>query len=109
MCWFETLTYFLDRPKPLELTASDEIIAQDNLEILRQNGFEIDTEGADESGDERSRLRLVAQPVSKGTVFDLKGESIPRESTRCELTENPRPGGVTESSTGQPPRSDGTL
>lgn len=59
--------------------------------MLRQNGFEIDTEGVDESSDERSRLRLVAQPVSKGTVFDLKGENIPRESTRCKLTENPRP------------------
>lgn len=60
-------------PRPLELTASDELLALENIEILRQNGFEIDTGGNPEDQFEcRQRLRLVAQPVSKTTVFDMK-------------------------------------
>ncbi|EKM52503.1 uncharacterized protein PHACADRAFT_260955, partial [Phanerochaete carnosa HHB-10118-sp] len=63
----------LIRPKLLELTASDELLALENIDILRQNGFEIDTEGgSEEQGESRRRLRLVAQPVSKSTVFDIK-------------------------------------
>jgi DNA mismatch repair protein PMS2 len=61
------------RPQYLELTAADELIAVDNLDVLRQNGFEVevDEEGSEEN---RPRLRLLAQPVSKSTVFDMKGE-----------------------------------
>ncbi|KAF8968484.1 MutL C terminal dimerization domain-containing protein [Flammula alnicola] len=61
----------LFRPRPIELTASDEMLAIENLEILQQNGFEVDV---DEEGyvGQGSRLRLVAQPVSKSTVFDMK-------------------------------------
>ena len=68
------MAYSPNRPKSLELTAADEIIAQDNLDVLRRNGFEIDIEDVGDSSEERGRLRLVAQPVSKSTVFDLKGE-----------------------------------
>lgn len=62
----------LIRPNPLELTASDEVVALENVDILRQNGFEIDVEEDDGLGNSRRRLILVAQPVSKSTVFDLK-------------------------------------
>lgn len=47
-------------------------MALDNLDVLRQNGFEV--EAADESASDtrRHRLSLVAQPISKSTVFDLR-------------------------------------
>ena len=60
------------RPQPIELAASDELVATDNIEVLRQNGFEIEVnEAAAEEYDHR--LRLVAKPVSKTTQFDMKG------------------------------------
>lgn len=67
-----------DRPQPLELTAADELLATDNIEILRQNGFEV---AADETSGTGlgHRLQLVAQPVSKSTTFDMKGH------LRCRL------------------------
>ncbi|KAK0466391.1 uncharacterized protein EV420DRAFT_1511385 [Desarmillaria tabescens] len=65
----------LFRPQPLELTAADELLALEHLDILKQNGFEV--EGGDQyenvedvGGD--SKLRLIAQPVSKSTVFNMK-------------------------------------
>ncbi|KDR71586.1 hypothetical protein GALMADRAFT_75007 [Galerina marginata CBS 339.88] len=61
----------LFRPRPLELTASDEMLALENMGILRQNGFEIDVE-EEQSVGQGSRLKLTAQPVSKSTVFDMK-------------------------------------
>ncbi|KAJ7052568.1 hypothetical protein C8F01DRAFT_998099 [Mycena amicta] len=73
----------LFRPQPLELTASDELLALEKIEVLRQNGFEVEVQT--EAGvigvedDEilempatTPRLALTAQPVSKGTVFDMK-------------------------------------
>ncbi|KAF9002160.1 hypothetical protein BDQ17DRAFT_1357531 [Cyathus striatus] len=39
------------------------------MEILRQNGFEVDV---DDDGNSGQRLQLTAQPVSKNTVFDMK-------------------------------------
>ena len=74
------LTYVSIRPKPLELTVSDQNLALDNIEVLRQNGFEIGTEEGTEGDGDRSRLKLVAQPVSKDTVFDMKGKFIPGPS-----------------------------
>ncbi|KAI0920198.1 hypothetical protein AcV5_010002 [Taiwanofungus camphoratus] len=61
----------LFRPQPLELTAADELLATENIDVLRQNGFEIDLDG-DVAPGEGHRLRLVAQPTSKSTVFDMK-------------------------------------
>ncbi|KAJ7690397.1 hypothetical protein B0H17DRAFT_1011617 [Mycena rosella] len=55
----------LFRSQPLELTAGDELLALENIEVLRQNGFEIDLQAG-------ARLSLTAQPVSKDTVFDMK-------------------------------------
>ena len=60
------------RPQPLELTAADELLATENIEVLRQNGFEIEVDDGAYSG-QGSRLKLVAQPISKSTVFDMKG------------------------------------
>ncbi|THH30140.1 hypothetical protein EUX98_g4035 [Antrodiella citrinella] len=61
----------LYRPLPLELTAADELIAVDNLDVLRDNGFEVAVDEENESGGNR-QLNLVAQPISKNTVFDMK-------------------------------------
>ncbi|KAI0049102.1 DNA mismatch repair protein MutL [Auriscalpium vulgare] len=73
---FETLqqttkieSQMLFRPLPLELTAADELIAMENIDVLKQNGFEISV-AVDEDG-ERS-IKLVAQPVSKNTEFGLQ-------------------------------------
>ena len=63
------------RPQPLELTAADELLATENIEVLRQNGFEIEIDGGGYSG-QGSRLKLVAQPISKSTVFDVKGTVV---------------------------------
>ncbi|KAF9066496.1 hypothetical protein BDP27DRAFT_1423871 [Rhodocollybia butyracea] len=77
----------LFKPRTLELTASDELIALENMDILRLNGFELGIIGGsheddddvemletDESQQNRAnrKLNLVAQPVSKSTVFDMR-------------------------------------
>ena len=78
-------------PRALELTAADELLAIENVDVLRKNGFEVQIEGeknnsvlrevegleGEEEGEHEmvgGRLKLVAQPVSKSTVFDMKGE-----------------------------------
>ncbi|KAF8151453.1 MutL C terminal dimerization domain-containing protein [Crassisporium funariophilum] len=61
----------LYKSQPLELTAADELLAVENIEVLRQNGFEIDVDELGAVG-QGSRLKLAAQPVSKSTVFDMK-------------------------------------
>ena len=60
-------------PRLLELTAADELLAIENMDVLRKNGFEIQVDDLPESCGHR--LRLVAQPVSKATVFDIKGKA----------------------------------
>lgn len=60
------------RPQPLELTASDEMVALENINVLQQNGFEIDVD-AEASVGQGNKLKLAAQPVSKNTTFDMKG------------------------------------
>ncbi|KAH8835531.1 hypothetical protein DL96DRAFT_1520136 [Flagelloscypha sp. PMI_526] len=59
------------RPEALELTATDELLAMENLDVLKQNGFDV---VVDESEDSRAglRLRLVSHPVSKTTVFTVQ-------------------------------------
>ncbi|KAJ7932955.1 MutL C terminal dimerization domain-containing protein [Mycena leptocephala] len=61
----------LFRSQPLELTAGDELLALENLDVLRQNGFEVEA-GSDHAAGVGPRLSLTAQPVSKDTVFDMK-------------------------------------
>ena len=56
----------------LQLTAGEEIVALDNLDVLKANGFEvsIDEEKAPGRGE---KISLTAMPVSKETTFDFKG------------------------------------
>nr|WJN24957.1 mismatch repair protein [Tranzscheliella williamsii] len=56
-------------PRPLELSASDELVAIEHQETLLSNGFEI---MVSESGLPGTRVKLVAQPISKTTVFGVK-------------------------------------
>ncbi|KIO28267.1 hypothetical protein M407DRAFT_72025 [Tulasnella calospora MUT 4182] len=60
----------LIQPRLLELSAADELIATENTEILRKNGFEIALKST--APGERERVHLLAQPISKRTVFDFK-------------------------------------
>ncbi|KLO10376.1 hypothetical protein SCHPADRAFT_832663 [Schizopora paradoxa] len=66
----------LVRPRPLELTAADELIAIENADVLRENGFEISVANDDEdrsrSSGHVSRVTLVSHPVSGKVVFDMK-------------------------------------
>jgi hypothetical protein len=59
------------RPRVLELTAADELVALENLGVLQQNGFEV---GQDDDQPAGRRLKLLAQPVSKKTEFDVQGK-----------------------------------
>ncbi|KAL1410623.1 ATP-binding mismatch repair protein [Vanrija albida] len=61
----------LIRPRPMQLTSADEIIAMENLDVLEANGFKV---GVDEDAPpgRGERISLQAMPVSKDTVFDFK-------------------------------------
>ena len=54
------------RPPRPQLTAADELIVIDHLNIFKQNGFEIQVDSA---APPTQRLRLLALPFSKHTVF----------------------------------------
>lgn len=56
-------------PRPLELSASDELVAIEHQETLLSNGFDI---SVSETGLPGTRAKLVAQPISKATVFGVK-------------------------------------
>ncbi|KAG8736612.1 hypothetical protein FRC10_009129 [Ceratobasidium sp. 414] len=69
----------------------DELIALDNLEVLKKNGFVVQVD-KDAPEGERPKLRLAAQPMSKNTMFDMKDleeilhqmqEGNPSETVRC--------------------------
>jgi DNA mismatch repair protein PMS2 len=76
----------LVQPRALELSAADELVAREHVDVLRQNGFEVDVgensveDDMEEGGDEPRRrgLHLVAQPISKNTVFDTHGAQLMR-------------------------------
>ena len=59
----------------LELTAADELVASENIEVLRQNGFELNV---DEDRPPGQRVQMIAHPVSGNTKFDAKGMATPR-------------------------------
>lgn len=61
-------------PQVLELTAADELVALENVDVLRQNGFELEV---CEDRAPGQRVQLHARPISKSTVFDTKGASKP--------------------------------
>ncbi|KAF8597572.1 hypothetical protein BDV93DRAFT_527349 [Ceratobasidium sp. AG-I] len=81
----------LIRPRLLELSIVDELTAIDNMEVLKKNGFIVQVDEVVLEG-ERPKLRLAAQPMSKGTMFDMKDleeilhqmkEGNPSETIRC--------------------------
>ncbi|EIW57082.1 DNA mismatch repair protein MutL [Trametes versicolor FP-101664 SS1] len=59
----------LFHPQVLELTAADELVALENVDVLRQNGFEL---AVCEDRPPGQRVQLEARPISKSTVFDTK-------------------------------------
>ncbi|EPS43470.1 hypothetical protein H072_2507 [Dactylellina haptotyla CBS 200.50] len=59
----------LVRPKVLELSAMDELVVMDNMNVLKKNGFVVEV---DDEGLVGKRCRLVSLPMSKDKVFDLK-------------------------------------
>lgn len=56
-------------PKPIELSAMQEIIVFDNLPTFKKNGFEIEIDEYAETG---KRVKLLTLPMSKSTVFEMK-------------------------------------
>lgn len=61
----------LCRPRTLNLPSHDEITAMEHLDMLHMNGFEV---VVDEEAPLGERVKLAAQPVSKGTEFGVAGE-----------------------------------
>lgn len=70
----------------MQFTAADEMLAVENMDVLKLNGFELEQieeqEAIGDEGEEgpegvRMRLQLIAQPMSKDTVFDMKGNVPP--------------------------------
>jgi DNA mismatch repair protein PMS2 len=55
------------------LTAGDEIVAVENLDILKSNGFEVEID-EDKIPGRGERIKLSAMPVNKETTFDFKGK-----------------------------------
>jgi DNA mismatch repair protein PMS2 len=64
------MTNFCCSPRTIELTASEEMVAMDNLDILKSNGFDIQI---DEDAPPTQKIRINSQPVSKNTMFNTKG------------------------------------
>jgi DNA mismatch repair ATPase MutL len=60
----------LIQPRSIGLTASEEMVAMDNVEILKANGFDIEV---DENAPPTQKIKIVSQPISKNTMFSTKG------------------------------------
>ncbi|CAG8491776.1 9915_t:CDS:10 [Paraglomus occultum] len=56
-------------PMQLQFTAAEELVAIENIDVLKANGFELQV---DDKAPPTRRLKLVAQPISKNTVFGTK-------------------------------------
>ena len=50
--------YTLNRPRPLELTATDEILAEENIDVLRANGFEVTVDEEADRSQGEGRVKL---------------------------------------------------
>ena len=61
----------LIQPRPIELTASEEMIAMENIDILRANGFDIEV---NELAPPTQKIKIISQPISKNTMFNIKGK-----------------------------------
>ncbi|CEP11351.1 hypothetical protein [Parasitella parasitica] len=72
----------------LDLTAAEEHIVMDNVDIFKANGFDIEILSDNEP---TKRIRVISQPVSKNTMFDKRDFSElihliierPGEMVRC--------------------------
>ncbi|BEI83571.1 hypothetical protein CcaverHIS002_0401750 [Cutaneotrichosporon cavernicola] len=60
----------LIKPRAMQLTAADELVAMENLDALRANGFEVGV-NEDALPGRGERVSLKAMPVSKETTFDF--------------------------------------
>ncbi|KAI9303200.1 hypothetical protein BJ944DRAFT_268794 [Cunninghamella echinulata] len=78
----------LFKPQNLELTAPEELLVMDNVDIFRANGFDIKI---DDQGEPTKRIFIISQPFSKNTMLDKKDISElvhlinerPGEMVRC--------------------------
>ncbi|WRT64199.1 uncharacterized protein IL334_001128 [Kwoniella shivajii] len=61
----------LIKPRALQLTAGDEIVAIENLDILSKNGFDVKVD-EDKPPGRGEKISLISMPVSKETTFDFK-------------------------------------
>ena len=70
-----------NRPQTLELTAADELVALENIDVMRQNGFELDV----------SEQRPPGQRVLTTGVWQIKASTstLPKPSL-SELTTSSR-------------------
>lgn len=64
------LNITIDRPQVLDLTAAEELIVIDNLEIFEANGFGVEIL---QDNEPTKRVKLVSHATSKNTVFDKHG------------------------------------
>ncbi|CAG8546354.1 12442_t:CDS:2, partial [Dentiscutata heterogama] len=53
----------------LELTAAQELVAIDNIDILKANGFDIEV---DLEAQTSKKLKLISQPMSKDIIFGVE-------------------------------------
>ena len=60
-------------PRELELMTMDEIAVQDNLDVLKRNGFVVEVDPEMPTG---RRCRLVSLPMSRETVFGVEGAPL---------------------------------
>jgi len=58
----------LIQPLPMELTAMEETVIMDHLDVFRKNGFQF---VVDEEAPPMKRLQLLTLPMSKTTTFDV--------------------------------------
>jgi DNA mismatch repair protein PMS2 len=63
----------LNSPRVLKLTAAEELIVTENIDILQSNGFKLKV---DLDALPTNRVKLIAQPISKDIVFGIKGINI---------------------------------
>lgn len=56
-------------PQKLELTATNEAILMDNVEIFRKNGFEFEI---DENAEAMRKVKLISLPMSKNWTFGVE-------------------------------------
>ncbi|ORZ00692.1 hypothetical protein BCR43DRAFT_452802 [Syncephalastrum racemosum] len=78
----------LFNPQNLELTAAEELVVLDHMDILRANGFDLQV---DMEKEPTQRVQVISQPFSKNVVFDKKdfGELVfqlmehPGQMARC--------------------------